>query len=349
MLSDRSGIQGVIRSSRSLAEVLGSLFQALEENGEDVEGSRDPNSISTEFGKRTRPYRELLAHRFCLAAHPGVVPVGSRSWRSDPGYIMAMFLWMLRGSADVEEIAFYNPSARAFASESGTYESALGPRIAPGCSRKGLIRIVEVLRTNSRSRRAFLPVIWPEDVARMPRDYPCLASLHFLVRHDRLQAICNMRSQSVHLLVTDTIIALMAQGLVAARTGLPPGDLHYISNSVHMYHEHRVRFSGADHDTYEPLPSECTSGEWLSSDAVVGECQDLERALRTGSPRSAAAAIAGASPAVREPMRLIGIAALRCLGATSEAAELVAGASSSLGRRLWPDLSSAGTRSGGVR
>lgn len=112
----------------------------------------------------------------------------------------------------------------------GTY----GPRL-----RHQLHQVYVELRNRPSSRRAVLS-IWQEHDLFHLGDRPCTLTLQFLVRHDRLELITNMRSQDVWLGVPyDLFMFSQLQLSLARQLEVGVGRLTHHVGSLHLYQRDR--------------------------------------------------------------------------------------------------------------
>jgi len=101
-------------------------------------------------------------------------------------------------------------------------------------------RLVAVLRSDPQSRRAVLDVYDPDiSLATNVKDAPCVCTLQFLIRDDRLHLITYMRSNDVIWgLPYDIFLFTMLQELLSIDVDRPLGTYTHIVGSLHLYEHH---------------------------------------------------------------------------------------------------------------
>lgn len=142
--------------------------------------------------------------------------------------LVGLWFYMLRGSKDLQDIAFYNPMARKFVDEEvnpKVLRANWGERIFESGA---LQAIITLLATHPTTRRAYLPVLRVDDIGEASRNLPCLAGMQFLMVKGKLDMFTTMRSQSaVGVLPYDLFLLTMLHEYVSMRTGLELGSYHH--------------------------------------------------------------------------------------------------------------------------
>ncbi|MGW7090076.1 thymidylate synthase [Streptomyces sp. NPDC054871] len=221
--------------------------------------------------------------------------------KANPVFQYAEALWYLGGRRDLKMIGYYAPSMRS-SSPDGTHlgGSAYGYTMfnpaADGLST--FDRILELLRTETDSKRGYLPVFSPAELAVSDNpDMACLAGLHFLVRDGRLHMVCHMRANDLDCgLLSDVFSFTMIQEYAAVRLGLELGAYTHFIGSAHVndhdaervervLHEAATR-SSAQRFPFPEMPAGTTPDEIAH---VLGH----EELLRMNLAQYGARAIAG--------------------------------------------------------
>ncbi len=153
-------------------------------------------------------------------------------------YAIAQWIWVMAGSDDVAAISYYNPRGWNFTEDQQTLRGAFGYRLRRADGIDQLERIVDRLRRDSASRREIAVVSFASDLRRDIRDQPCLISLQFMIRAQRLDLIVVMRSQSAALVLPyDASLFMTLQCWMAARLGVEPGRYVHFAASFHIYED----------------------------------------------------------------------------------------------------------------
>jgi hypothetical protein len=134
------------------------------------------------------------------------------------------------------------------------------------------------LQRDPPSRRAIAVIAEPGDGTQNTLDQPCALGLQYLIRHDRLEAITYMRSQSAAMVLPyDAFLFMAIQCWLSSLLDLEPGPYHHMSGSIHIYED--------ETEIAEALAnSQPRSAEIEPMPNPEGELDDLiswERELRT--------------------------------------------------------------------
>lgn len=188
---------------------------------------------------------ELLNYSFelrdptqCITTLPG------RNFNLE--YAIAEFLWFMSGSRDGLVLKNWAPGYDQYLEPDGTAHWAYGHRVKNGDN--WLVRIKKLLQESPDTRRAVVNV-WDNadinhSIYKDKVDVPCLTSLHFLVRENRLSLKINQRSQDVWVGMPYDVFCYCA--LIIAMAGelnLRVGELHYNATSFHLYEKHADKVS----------------------------------------------------------------------------------------------------------
>lgn len=201
---------------------------------------------------------------------------------------VAELCWYLRGTNDVQPIAFYISKYQAEAEDDGTVHGGYGPRLFGSESGARFAAVLDLLRTNPESRRAVVQIFDHQDIAgERRRDVPCTCTLQFLLRGDLLNLVVNMRSNDVYLgLPHDVFTFTMLQELAARTLDVELGRYVHTVGSLHLYEPHRPGvsefLSEGWQSTVDPMPAMPTGDPWPS----VKQLLQAEEQLRLGVPFS---------------------------------------------------------------
>jgi thymidylate synthase len=206
-------------------------------SGNEVAPIRDTTSVGSQFGRKSRGTRELIADGFILR-DPRARIISSAARPFDLTFAIANVVWTLSGNNDLEMIAFYKPQGRSFSNDGFTLAGAVGHRIFASPDGDQASAIVNRLRADPASRRTVLQVLSPSDIIVPPLDTPCSIAFEYLLRDGCLTGITFMRSQSVvGVLPYDLFLFTTIQETLAVALGADLGAYHHISGSLHYYED----------------------------------------------------------------------------------------------------------------
>jgi hypothetical protein len=225
-----------LSDSETLADAYIAGLTAVLADGEPVSGVMDPLSIGSSFGVDVRPTRELRPFGFrVLDPHACLLRCSPR--QPDLGFVVGQWLWVMRGSDELEPIAFYNAAGRPFSEDGKRLDGAFGARMRKRTGDQ-LSSAIALLRRDPATRRALVLFADPADVSAANRDQPCAISLQLLMRAGRLEAITTMRSQSALMLLPyDAALFMTIHVWVAACLGVEPGPHVWLAHSFHIYED----------------------------------------------------------------------------------------------------------------
>lgn len=219
----------------------------------------------------------------------------------NPVFHFAEALWYLAGRRDLEMIGHYAPSMASDSRDGVTIDgSAYGYRIFAPASvdgRSPFDRVLALLRRETDSKRAFIPVFRPDELAVEDNpDVACLAGLHFLPREGRLHMVCSMRANDLDRGLLSAVFSFtMIQEYAAVQLGLQLGTYTHYMGSAHVNDINTQRVARviaeadtrteAPHFAFPPMPG-TTSAE------TVTRVLESEAALRTNTVRYGARDIA---------------------------------------------------------
>ncbi|WP_326693110.1 MULTISPECIES: thymidylate synthase [unclassified Streptomyces] len=219
----------------------------------------------------------------------------------NPVFQFAEALWHLAGRRDLEMIGHYAPSMRSSSVDGASlHGSSYGHTLfnpADGDTVSPFDRVLELLRTETDSKRGYLPVFSAAELAVSDNpDVACLAGLHLLARGGRLHMVCNMRANDLDRgLLSDVFSFTMIQEYAAVQLGLELGAYTHFIGSAHVNDRDSERvkkvLDEADlrrhpqHFPFPAMPAETTPG-------VIARVLEHEELLRTDTVRYSADDIA---------------------------------------------------------
>lgn len=255
----------------SFADAYTAGLRNVLDEGSAVPSVRDPHSKASDFGKKDRPYQELIAHSFrvrdplrSLAISPAL-PVNLP-------YCFGLLAWSLDGRNDVDTPAYYRRGAHEYSDDQHTLSGAFGHRLltsAAGGDQLGAV--IDRIRRDPAHRRTFGLVLDPSDNFRQSREYPCAVGVQLFLRDDQLTWLTVMRAQqALTVLPYDAFLFMLMHQWAAALLGVPCGPYIHQSGTFHFY------------DNEIPLAQAVVNGPVTSGSlpALPGSPQDAQVAVR---------------------------------------------------------------------
>lgn len=221
--------------------------------------------------------------------------------KANPVFQFAEALWYLAGRRDLEMIGYYAPSMGSSSADGINLSgSAYGYTLfnpAEGDSVSPFDRVLELLRTENDSKRGYLPVLSPAELAVDDNpDMACLAGLHLFARAGQVHMVCSMRANDLDCgLLSDVFSFTMIHEFAAVQLGLELGTYTHFIGSAHVNDRNAERVRKVldeaavrRHPQHFPFPA-MPEGTTFATIARVLEHEEL---LRTNKVRYSAAGIA---------------------------------------------------------
>lgn len=147
------------------------------------------------------------------------------------------FLWMLKGSNDLEHVANYLKGWRRFSDDGKTLNGAYGDRIFNWNGKINQFdEVYKKLSKDKHCRQAVISIYNPEKDLNPTLDVPCNDFIQFYVRNEKLCCTVYQRScDIISGLTYDMHMFATFQALMAGRLGLEIGEYTHIANSLHLY------------------------------------------------------------------------------------------------------------------
>lgn len=194
------------------------------------------------------------------------------------------FLWYMSGSNDLSFIKYYICNYGDFSDDGNTLYGAYGPRLQykldNGVSQ--LHTIINLLKNKKTTRRAVIQLFDKHDTTIKTKDLPCTCTLQFLIRHNRLEMITNMRSNDAYKGLPHDIFAFtMIQELVARTVGVKIGTYKHMVSSLHLYFDDRKNAQQFLNEGWLSklfMPNMPAGSPWGSMKTVLS----LEKKIRLG-------------------------------------------------------------------
>lgn len=228
-------IQIIAESAHELyVKVLQSLCQANE-----INSVCNPLSIGSSWGRKERSTKELQSATLILK-NPKNRIIQAPTFALEDA-IPRTILCTLSDEIDLETIAFYNPKAIEFSDDGKTISTNYGYRIRHLNQVDQIHEMIFHLKKDPYSRRAVIHIHNTGDEKK--RYAPCIDSLHFMIRDEKLHCHSFWRSENaLTLLPTNLFEFTMLQELIASELNLPIGCYCHTVTSLHYYLDHQNLF-----------------------------------------------------------------------------------------------------------
>jgi hypothetical protein len=163
---------------------------------------------------------------------------------ANPFFHLFEALWMLAGRNDVAFPAKFAKNMLNYSDDGETLNGAYGFRWRNWFGRDNLQRVIDALKTDPDTRRAYLPMWdgwldgWPVGAANtMSQDYPCNVGVNFRLRSKRLHMTVFCRSNDIiwGCYGANVVHFSMLQEYVASHLKVTCGTYTQVSDSFHAY------------------------------------------------------------------------------------------------------------------
>lgn len=259
----------------SLEKLYPVLFREILEDGDDV----SPRGYLT---KEISPATLVITD-------PKKKVIPSKIRRLNFGFMVAELLWILRGSDNVDEIAWYNGSWRNFSDDGKTLNGAYGKRIFkhPCAFNDGIKDTIvevnqfkkcyELLKEDPDSRQATIVLFNPLLDNRETKDKPCTNLLRFSIRKNKLNMLVMMRSNDIEKGTPYDIFNFTSlQEIMAGLLGIEVGKYTHVADSLHLYESY---FETAKELVTERYPSLYDEVGTFDGRILVDSYEEFEQLL----------------------------------------------------------------------
>jgi thymidylate synthase len=200
-------------------------------------------------------------------------------------------LWVLAGRNDIADLCEYLPRARDFSDDGTTWRGGYGPRLRRWNGVDQLTHLVELLRSDSTSRRAVIALFDPDRDLAPSLDIPCTNWLNVAIRDGALHLNVAIRSNDLMWGFSgiNTFEWSVLQEMLAHWLGVAVGPATYFIGSLHLYEHHFPRVApllsaNPGPRAYDIEPARTRFGTPLADlDATLERWFDLEAQCRSGS------------------------------------------------------------------
>jgi thymidylate synthase len=159
---------------------------------------------------------------------------------ANPFFHVMETIWMLSGENRVDWLLPFNRGYSNYAEDDGVVHGAYGHRWRRNFLVDQIIRTIELLKSNPKTRRAVIGMWDPSmdcETEETLRDVPCNTHLYFRVVDGTLQmTVCNRSNDAIWgALGANVVHMTYLQELIAHGAGLSLGMYRVFSNNLHIY------------------------------------------------------------------------------------------------------------------
>lgn len=159
-------------------------------------------------------------------------------------YALTESLLLFDNTNELKYFSAMNDNIANFSDDGEHLYGSYGYRISDS-----IVGIIEKLKEDNDTRQAVLPILRIEDVLKKTKDIPCTISLQLIIRDNKLNMICNMRSNDVIWgLPYDVFMFTMLQEVIANELGIDVGWYCHRPVSFHLYENFYDLFESTIHD-----------------------------------------------------------------------------------------------------
>jgi len=185
-------------------------------------------------GLRTMEFGEPVT---TVYTHPTERVLFDPARDANPFFHLMEALWIIAGRRDVKFIANFLPSIAEFSDDGEEFNAAYGFRLREHFGLDQIKRVINLLRKDPDSRRAYFVIADPLDLSYHTKDVPCNVAVFFKLRDHQLNMLVANRSNDVvwGAYGANAVQFSMLQELVAAGIGAEVGTYTQVSDSFHVY------------------------------------------------------------------------------------------------------------------
>lgn len=201
-------------------------------NGIDEAYRRACHDLIVE-GKKVRGTKELENYCFQLTnLENNIINIRNIS----KSYLLGEMLWYATGRNDVAFIQHFANLWARISDDGVTSNSAYGHILFNRHGFNQVEKIIDLLKIDRDSRRAVLNFNVPNEKVIETNDEPCTICLDFLIRDNKLNCTCVMRSNDIwYGLPYDVAFFTELQKYIARRVGAEYGTYTHHAISLHVY------------------------------------------------------------------------------------------------------------------
>jgi hypothetical protein len=154
----------------------------------------------------------------------------------NPFLVVMEACWIFSGHDDLKPMELAVRNFKHFSDDGVHLYGAYGKRLRDANGLDQIITAIDLLRSDSSTRRVFLPIYFARDLGAPSRDIPCNLGMMLICRDGRLEATVINRSNDAVLGVPYDIFSFsFLHWFIARQVGLPKGTYRHFSNCMHLY------------------------------------------------------------------------------------------------------------------
>jgi len=208
----------------STKDLISGAWSDLNAQGELYEASSSEQSVFQ------GSFKEILGWSATLN-NPSARMIHSPNFNE--GLAVARFLYLIRGTNTVEEIAFYAPRVMDFSDDGiHLFGSSYGFKIFKD---DRFWNMVEKLQTTKNSKRLYFPIFTEDDFLRDSKDIPCAIGFLLEPRGNVLNVTLLMRANDAQKLLPYNLFEFsLLHECIAVASGMTIGEFSYYAGSLHL-------------------------------------------------------------------------------------------------------------------
>ena len=153
-----------------------------------------------------------------------------------PSYLFGEWLWYFTGRQDTRFISQFGSMWSKLSDDGFSAHSAYGYLIKYAFGFDQMEKVIEILQRDPNSRRAVININTPRKEVFETKDEPCTIALQFLLRDNKLNCICTMRSNDIYYgFPYDIAFFTEVQKRIADELGVGYGPYIHNVGSLHLY------------------------------------------------------------------------------------------------------------------
>lgn len=170
-------------------------------------------------------------------------------------FALIEWLWIMSGDLSKEILLHYNPKMKKYLNKEGEFDYSYGDRIFNWYGINQLEEVYSKLNLDKSSRQAICVIFDPKrDRGNLAaKQIPCLSTLQFLIRNNKLDLIAYMRSNDILLGFTyDIFWQTLLQEVLAGWLKIDLGHYYHMVSSMHFYESQRSFLEEICNSSYNP-------------------------------------------------------------------------------------------------
>jgi thymidylate synthase len=248
-----------------------------------IESLREINTQGNLAYARNIETKEILNFSFKLSnPRNRMITIRERRWSKSMA--VGELSWHLSASNDVERISYYSRVWSTLSKNGKTIDgSCYGKHIfskQPNFGMSQWENVISLLKADKNSRRAVLAMPMGILNHSSVEDFPCITTIQFLVRNNRLDCITTMRSNDVIWgLCYDIFFVTMLQEILSVELEVDLGHYYHNATSMHLY---KRFYKLSDEILSSPPPAFQAAMNPIDDIGQIDSFLEVEELLRKG-------------------------------------------------------------------